>query len=114
MNTGNEEQAKLWNGAAGQAWVDGQVLLDGMFEPFERLIVGEARRRGARAVLDVGCGSGATTLAIARLGDMRAVGIDLSAPLIACMLVDPPPAARASGWRTKWRASITSAMATIA
>jgi SAM-dependent methyltransferase len=83
MKTTNEEQAKLWNGAAGQAWVDGQVLLDGMFEPFERLIVGEARRRGARAVLDVGCGSGATTLAIARLGDMRAVGIDLSAPLIA-------------------------------
>ena len=84
MKTTNEEQAKLWNGAAGQAWVDGQVLLDGMFEPFERLIVEEARRRGARWVLDVGCGSGATTLAIARLGaGLRAVGVDISAPLIA-------------------------------
>lgn len=84
MKTTNEEQAKLWNGAAGQAWVDGQALLDGMFEPFERLIVEEARRRGARSVLDVGCGSGATTLAIARLGGgLRAVGVDISAPLIA-------------------------------
>lgn len=84
MNAKNEEQQKLWNGTAGQAWVDGQLLLDGMFEPFERLLVEEARRRGASAVLDVGCGSGATTLALARLGGgVRAVGADISAPLVA-------------------------------
>jgi SAM-dependent methyltransferase len=83
MDAKNEEQQKLWNGTAGQAWVDGQSLLDGMFQPFERLLVEEARRHGAGAVLDVGCGAGATTLAIARLGGVRAMGVDISAPLIA-------------------------------
>jgi len=84
MTTVNEDQAKLWNGSAGQAWVDGQQLLDGMFEPFERLLVKEAQRQGSRRVLDVGCGSGATTLAIARGqgADAQAVGVDISQPLI--------------------------------
>jgi len=85
MKTENADQAKLWNGAAGQAWVEGQQLLDGMFEPFEGLLVEEARRVAARRVLDVGCGAGATTLAIARsLGTGgECTGIDISDPLVA-------------------------------
>jgi SAM-dependent methyltransferase len=84
MNTRNEEQAKLWNGPAGEAWVQGQQLLDGMFEPFERVLVEEAAGNAARRVLDVGCGSGATTLAIARsLGaGGECTGVDISEPLI--------------------------------
>ncbi len=76
----NEEMTELWNGTAGQAWVDAQQVLDDMFRPFEELLV-EAIPDGARA-LDVGCGTGATTLAIARRAG-AAVGIDLSAPMIA-------------------------------
>jgi hypothetical protein len=30
------EQAELWNGPSGRAWVELQELLDGMFAPFER------------------------------------------------------------------------------
>jgi SAM-dependent methyltransferase len=75
----NEEQAALWNGTAGQAWVDAQDVLDDMFRPFEELLV-EAVPPGSR-VLDVGCGTGATTLAIARKAG-AAVGVDLSAPMI--------------------------------
>jgi SAM-dependent methyltransferase len=84
MKPGNEEQAKLWNGAAGQAWVEGQPLLDQMFEPFEQVLVSEARSVEARRVLDIGCGAGATTLALARqlAGRAEIHGIDLSAPLI--------------------------------
>jgi SAM-dependent methyltransferase len=81
----NEEQSKLWNGTAGRAWVEGQQLLDGMFEPFERLLADEARNHAARRVLDVGCGAGGTTLAIARaLGSGgECTGVDISEALIS-------------------------------
>ncbi len=84
----NDEQAKIWNGAAGRAWVDEQGLLDRVFAPFEALLVEAASARDARSVLDVGCGAGATSLAIARDMARRlgrggsCVGADISEPLI--------------------------------
>lgn len=78
------QQTALWNGAAGRAWVDGQPLLDELYSPFETLLVEAMTALGPRAVLDVGCGTGATTLAIARrLGPTsRCVGVDVSAPML--------------------------------
>jgi ubiquinone/menaquinone biosynthesis C-methylase UbiE len=80
-----DEQAALWNGDAGRAWVDAQQVLDGLFRPFEEQLVEAVRAGSARHVLDVGCGTGATTLAIAReLGASgRCVGVDISAPMLA-------------------------------
>lgn len=77
-----EDQAALWNGAAGRAWVDGQDLLDRVLAPFENLLVEGAN--GASDVLDIGCGAGSTTVAIVRaLGAKgRCTGIDISAPMI--------------------------------
>lgn len=78
-----EEQSRLWNGAAGQAWVDSQVLLDELFAPFESVLL-EGLDASER-VLDIGCGTGATTLAVARRqgGAGSCLGIDLSAPMTA-------------------------------
>lgn len=79
----SDEQKAMWNGPSGQAWIDGQEFLDRMFRPFEELLAREVTALKARRVLDVGCGTGATTLAAARAGAERALGIDISAPMIA-------------------------------
>ncbi|BCL25732.1 class I SAM-dependent methyltransferase [Streptomyces aurantiacus] len=88
------EQTARWNGAAGQAWVDTRAVLDELFKPFEKLLVDAVVTEHAQHVLDVGCGTGATTLAVARRlgaqgpGAQRAdapghtVGVDLSEPMV--------------------------------
>lgn len=80
-----DEQAALWNGEAGRAWIDVQPVLDALFKPFEDQLVEAVRAGSARRVLDVGCGTGATTLAIARaLGTGGGcTGIDISEPMLA-------------------------------
>ncbi|MFF7311329.1 methyltransferase domain-containing protein [Streptomyces sp. NPDC008137] len=80
----DDEQTARWNGRAGHAWVDLQPVLDGMFRPMEDLLVEAVSAAGAEHVLDVGCGTGGTTLALARrLGPGRqCVGVDISEPLI--------------------------------
>lgn len=81
----DDEQARLWNGVAGRAWVEAQELLDGMLKPFEDRLVEAVAAQSATRVLDVGCGTGSTTLAVARLLGTkgRCVGIDISAPMIS-------------------------------
>jgi len=81
----NQAQAALWNDLGGRTWVDLQDMLDRLFQPLETLLVDAAVAAGGRRVLDVGCGAGSTTLAVASaLGpDSRCTGVDISAPLIA-------------------------------
>src|SRR5687767_4707822 len=85
QNIPNEQMAALWNGASGQAWVDEQALLDQTYQAIEKLLADAVTASGARSVLDIGCGAGATTLAVARVLGTRgqATGIDISEPLIA-------------------------------
>ncbi|SQD94498.1 Methyltransferase type 11 (fragment) [Parafrankia sp. Ea1.12] len=83
--TGDGGQAARWNGPAGQAWAEAQTLTDRMFKPFEDLLVDAVSATGAGYVLDVGGGTGATTVALARrLGAQgRCVGVDISDPMLA-------------------------------
>jgi SAM-dependent methyltransferase len=80
----SNEQRALWNGPGGRAWVESQELLDRVLQPFADLLLDATREVTSGRVLDVGCGTGATTLAFARrLGDhSEAVGVDLSEPMI--------------------------------
>lgn len=85
MESSNDAQITLWNGVAGQAWVDEQALLDRVLAPFQELLVEAVRASTARQVLDVGCGTGSTAVAVARLlaAGGRCTGIDISEPMIA-------------------------------
>jgi SAM-dependent methyltransferase len=80
-----DDQRQMWNGPGADAWIGSRNVLDAMFRPIETMLVDAVRATGARRVLDVGCGTGSTTLAIAEaLGDDGStLGLDLSEPMIA-------------------------------
>ncbi len=89
MNTGRQtenDQGKLWNGAGGRGWVETEQLLDELLKPFEDALVASVSVcvSGGR-VLDVGCGTGGTTIAVARLlgSSGSCTGIDISEVMIA-------------------------------
>jgi SAM-dependent methyltransferase len=81
----NRDEAARWNESSGPVWVELQDLLDRMFEPFAVRLIDEAFPGEGERVLDIGCGAGATTLAMARrLGSNGfCMGVDISAPLVA-------------------------------
>lgn len=77
------DMAAYWD-RAGQVWVEHQALLDRLMAPIAEAVVEAAGLVNGEAVLDVGCGSGATTFAAAwRTGPTgRAVGVDISPALV--------------------------------
>ena len=83
VRQGGEDQTALWN-RAECAWVEAQDTLDRMYQQVEDLLVGAVMAGSPRRVLDVGCGTGATTLAAARrLGPKgECVGVDISEPML--------------------------------
>lgn len=74
-----------WTAGRSNVWVELQPMLDRLFSPFEAILADEVEAQNARTVLDIGCGAGATTLAIAdRLkGSGVCTGVDISPDLIA-------------------------------
>jgi SAM-dependent methyltransferase len=85
MRIVNTAQAEQWNSGEDVAhWIANQARYDRMNKPFTALILDAAALRPGSHVLDVGCGCGGTTLAAAALiAPGQAVGVDLSAPMLA-------------------------------
>jgi SAM-dependent methyltransferase len=81
----NAEQIEYWNSASAQRWVAQQDRIDASIEPFGVLAIDRAELAAGERVIDVGCGCGATTLALAeRVGAPgRVLGVDISAVMLA-------------------------------
>ena len=80
----NSEMAEFWNTRGGDQWVNEQARYDAMLEPCGRRLLDAADLQSGERVLDVGCGSGASSLESARrVGpEGLVVGVDLSGPMI--------------------------------
>src|SRR4051794_12578826 len=83
--TTNAGQIEYWNGPAADIWVAQQERLDRQLDSLGRATLRALAPRPGEHVLDVGCGSGQTTLELgAAVGaGGRVVGIDISSQLLA-------------------------------
>jgi len=78
-----QSQEAMWNGRGGDAWVETQDVMDRVLGPIGDALVEAVAVLAPRRVLDVGCGSGQTTVAVARrCRDAEVVGIDISEPMV--------------------------------
>jgi len=78
----NENQKEFWNGAGGEAWVTGQETLDAAMRPVTTVLLKAAGVRATDRVTDIGCGTGETTLAVAKKA-AAVLGVDVSGPMLA-------------------------------
>jgi SAM-dependent methyltransferase len=81
----NVDQVEYWNSAVGDTWARMQARLDAAFTPATAALLSMAAPRLGEDVLDIGCGTGETTLALAAaVGDEgSATGLDISEALLA-------------------------------
>jgi ubiquinone/menaquinone biosynthesis C-methylase UbiE len=78
----NADQIAYWNGPGGQHWADRQQTQDVVLAPVSDALIARAGPKAGERIVDVGCGCGATTIALAqKVGPTGHVsGIDISAP----------------------------------
>lgn len=85
------EQAAFWNGPGGESWLAAYERIARSIREVGEIVLAAARAQPGEHVVDIGCGTGRTTAALASgVGPTgHVLGVDISEPLIA--------AARAQG-----------------
>ncbi len=80
----NLAQSDYWNSAPGKKWIEHEGTLDTAMSGILDLLLRAADLRSGQTVLDVGCGTGASTLAAAQqVGEAgHVVAVDISQPLL--------------------------------
>jgi SAM-dependent methyltransferase len=80
----NADQIAYWNGPAGQRWLDRQQAQDALLAPISEVLLDRAAARVGEFALDIGCGCGTTSIALARCvaPTGHVLGIDVSAPML--------------------------------
>jgi SAM-dependent methyltransferase len=81
----NADQIAYWNGPSGQRWADRHAPQERLLGPIADVLLERARPQPGERVLDVGCGSGATTVAFAKAiaPNGFALGLDVSDPMLS-------------------------------
>lgn len=84
------DQKAMWNGAMGERWLASHRQLDRLLQPYGDASVAGLGDVAAKAVIDIGCGTGGTTAAIAAVvgADGSVVGADISEQLVATATAD--------------------------
>ena len=77
----NSEQIAYWNSGAGELWVSAQQQMDAMLAPLSAVLVAKANVRPGERVIDIGCGCGDTSIAVAQQGG-SVWGVDISEPML--------------------------------
>ena len=82
--TPNVKQKFFWSGKGGDAWVQRQYELDITLAPLGEAALSKIDLTSCKHVLDVGCGTGRTTLDIATQlpVNSRVTGMDISVPML--------------------------------
>ncbi len=80
----NRDQASYWNSATGEKWTLFQHGIDTVFQSVNDRLLERAGPRPGESILDIGCGTGATSMDFAsKVGaDGRVLGVDISRPLL--------------------------------
>ena len=82
--TGNEGMAAAWDGDEGAHWAEHAHRYEATSPRYGQRLLEAAELGADSAVLDVGCGTGATTLAAGRFATRgSALGVDLSSQMLA-------------------------------
>ena len=76
------QQHSIWNDLVGAAWVRHAPVHDQQAAPFGDAAIDALGSIVDTTVLDVGCGTGATTVELVRRGAREVLGVDLSEPMI--------------------------------
>ena len=81
----NEAEITYWNSAGGRHWVERQQSQDIVLCPILQATLERAQPRHGERVVDIGCGTGASSIALAERGGPsgQVLGIDVSAPMLA-------------------------------
>jgi ubiquinone/menaquinone biosynthesis C-methylase UbiE len=81
----NADQIAYWNGPGGQHWVDRQKMQDIVLAPISEILIERANAKAGERIVDVGCGCGATSVALAQKAGPtgHVLGIDISAAMLA-------------------------------